>query len=200
MKPPWDAIRIFTPGTDFWRNDFRYCGRVVAPCRRRARSRARCAGSGGRGSKRTRGRSPASAAGAAARASSPESIPTRSRPASHSGGFIFHPWQRPEKSPANLFVAVEEVGNGAGGEDAVEVLEEGLLFDVVVADDEGGALALDAARAVEDLQVLQEVGHVVRPRQRDVERLPTNSNRIIDDVLQLSLVPTTWTCFLRIPD
>ena len=63
-----------------------------------------------------------------------------------------------------LLVAAKEVGHEAGGEDVVDVLEEALLLDVLVGEEEGGALALDAAGAEQDLQVFNKVGGVVGSR------------------------------------
>ena len=51
----------------------------------------------------------------------------------------------------------------AGGQDVVHVLQEGLVLDLVVGEEEGDALALLACRAVQVLEVVQQVAHVVRP-------------------------------------
>ena len=50
-----------------------------------------------------------------------------------------------------------------GGEDVVHVLEEGFVLDLLVREEEGDAVALLAGCPVQVLQVLQQVGHVVRP-------------------------------------
>ena len=47
------------------------------------------------------------------------------------------------------------------GEDIVEVLKEGFLFDLLVCEEERDALALVASHAVQGLEVLQQVGHIV---------------------------------------
>ena len=59
----------------------------------------------------------------------------------------------------------------AGAEDVVDELEEGLVFDLVVGEEERDALALGAGHAVQQLQVLHQVAHVVRPRHQKHNKL-----------------------------
>jgi len=61
-----------------------------------------------------------------------------------------------------LLVAVEQVSYRPWREDAVEVLEECLLFDVLIGEDERRSFALDPACPVQHFQILQKVTHVVR--------------------------------------
>ena len=50
----------------------------------------------------------------------------------------------------------------AGAEYVVEVLEESFVLDFVVCEDERDALALCAGRAVQELQVVHQIAHIVR--------------------------------------
>ena len=51
----------------------------------------------------------------------------------------------------------------AGGQDVVHVLQEGLILDLIVCEEEGDALTLLTRCAVQELEVFQQVAHVVRP-------------------------------------
>ena len=47
----------------------------------------------------------------------------------------------------------------------VEVLKESLVFDLLVGEDEGDSLAFLAGRAVQVLEVVQQVGYIVGPEE-----------------------------------
>ena len=66
-------------------------------------------------------------------------------------------------------VLVEQVDDGAPGEDGVDVLQEAFLLDVLVSEQEGRPLALCPAALEEILEILHEVGGVVGPRHGDLE-------------------------------
>lgn len=49
-----------------------------------------------------------------------------------------------------------------GRKDAVQVFQEGLLFDILIGEYKSCSFALDAARPVKDFEVLQKVADIVR--------------------------------------
>ena len=66
-------------------------------------------------------------------------------------------------------ILVEQVDDGAPGEDGVDVLQESLLLDILVSEQEGGSLSQSPAAFEQVLQVLHEVGGVVGPGHRHLE-------------------------------
>ena len=71
----------------------------------------------------------------------------------------------------HLFIFAEYLRGQPRSKDIVDILKEAFLLDVLVGEEEGGALALDAARAVQHLEVLEEIIHIVRPGHRHLESL-----------------------------
>ena len=72
----------------------------------------------------------------------------------------------------SLLVPREEVGDEAGrGQNVIHVLQEALFLDVLIGEEECRALALDPARAVQHLEVLEEVVDIVGPGHRHLESL-----------------------------
>ena len=70
-----------------------------------------------------------------------------------------------------LFVSCEEVGDETSCKDVVDVLQETLLFDVLICEQEGCSFSLDATRSEQDLQILDKVCRVVSSGHRDLEGL-----------------------------
>ena len=68
-------------------------------------------------------------------------------------------------------VSSEQVGDFSRGEDIVDVLEEALIFDLIVSEEEGDSLALLTGCSVEHLQVIEKVVGVVGARELNLEGL-----------------------------
>ena len=47
----------------------------------------------------------------------------------------------------------------------VEVLKEPLILDLVICEDEGDSMSISASCAVQVLEVIQQVGHTIRPAE-----------------------------------
>lgn len=61
-----------------------------------------------------------------------------------------------------LLINIEQVSI-TRGQNIVEVLKKAFFFDVEVSENKCCPFALNSTRAVQQLQVLQEVGYVIRP-------------------------------------
>ena len=62
----------------------------------------------------------------------------------------------------------KQVGDLAGAQDVVDVLEEALVLDLVVGEEERDALAVGTGHAVQQLEVLHQIVDVVGPEHQNV--------------------------------
>ena len=69
------------------------------------------------------------------------------------------------KEGRQTFVQTTTCTDHARRQHVVEVLEESLVLDLLVGEDEGDSLAFLASCAVQVLEVVQQVGHVVGPEE-----------------------------------
>lgn len=67
-----------------------------------------------------------------------------------------------KKLQSFLLIQTEQVSI-TGGQNIVEVLKKAFFFDVEVSENKCCPFALNSTRAIQQLQVLQKVGYVVRP-------------------------------------
>ena len=73
------------------------------------------------------------------------------------------------------FISSKQVGDLSRGEHVVDVLQESLIFDLIVREEESDSFSLLSCYSIEHLEVIQEVVGIVGARQLDLEGLVSSN-------------------------